>query len=204
MTESEIAIWEMEPQLIVWSVETWEHRALEPSSFGQSSSVSESRQILPKEMTAPIYAALSSAEKYIFRVTEPLYPFRARLLRFPRDMQDATLRAEAALSLRTAIYQGDRLLHESLSDVVPDWDERVEQILRDLPDSVVANGREWPPHGIPRADFSVAYGYRITLRVLGGTQMDPRVATHRSLLMGSNESFMPPGESRDVVDKLIR
>ena len=163
----------------------------------------ESQRILPTEMTEAIYAALTVAEESIMRMTEPLPPFEARLLRSHQAIQ-LEAHEDAAITLSIPrIHRADSIFSRRFCDVVPDWDSIVEHALSSLPRSIKNNIGKWSSLGKPQGELSIRYGYDIVTEVRSGRQADLRLDTHGALLMGCQENSWPPGEMRDLVDKLL-
>jgi hypothetical protein len=184
-------VWDREPQFLSWKIKTWEHAALCSNSFGSTSRVVDSKRLLPKEITAPIYEALIEVEKSIFRLTDPLPPFEARLLRENKD--------GVSLSMPALHHEGS-VFGMRLVDLMPDWDAKVRAALGARVSDVNAKISNFATLGIPRGDFEVSYGYRVEFCIIKGSEADRDVKTHRALLMGCSESPWPPGDIRDAYD----
>lgn len=204
MAEEQRPVWDQEPYFVCWKVETWEHAALFPKSFGQTARLRDSQRLLPEEITAPIYAALAEEEEAIFRWTEPLPPLRARLL---RDINSYLLRNGEGNdgSEASRPFGLPNPVARRFNDVVPDWGAKLAQELGARRAQVERDIHNFACLGIPRGDFSIWYGYRIYLNIIPGRYFrDPRAETHQSLLMGCSESLWQPGTMRDVSDSLMR
>lgn len=173
MGEEPPSIWDQEPQFVTWGVVTWEQ------SFDKSNRVRECKRLLPVEMTAPIYTALAEREKVFLRLTEPLLPLQARLLRNIDDYD--------------TICELNDVFAKRFVDVIPNWETRVTEALGP---SLVSS------LGVPKSDFLISDGYKIDISKISGR--DAGVETHRLLLMGCKGCvpIPPPGTRRDLIDKL--
>jgi hypothetical protein len=197
-------MWDEEPNFLCWTIKTWEHAARSSDSSGATLRVRDSQRLLPNEITAPIYAALAGLEETILRLTEPFPPFEARLLRETLDFVPSDgVELDVSRSL-TFIYQEDTLFRKRLSEVVPDWDAKVAAALGAGANEVNEKISSFAADGIPRGEFPVSYGYRIDYRLIKGLNAGRNAETHRSLLMGCNESVCQPGFRRDVLDAARR
>lgn len=211
MDENELPVWEQEPQLLRWQVRTWEHAALFPETFGLTGKVQDSKRMLPEELTAPIYAALAAKEANLLRWTDPLPPFDARLVRDPKSFINSDLEDNVSQELVKLMIDENRteggcsdivLTKGVFSDVAQDWEAQVRKALGANLPKVEQNIRNIAPLGVPRDGFSIHYGYRIDLTLIPGRHADPRIETHRSLLMGCDHELLQPGLLRDFTDLL--
>jgi hypothetical protein len=141
-------------------------------------------------------------EKSIVRLTEPIPPFEARLLRETRGGAPFNGGEDDASLSMPCIEQENTLFGMRLSDVVPDWDAKVEAALGAGASDIKAKISNFATLGIPKGDFTVSYGYRVDYCIIKGCEADRKVETHRSLLMGCRESAWHPGDARDALDAL--
>jgi len=194
MIEGSSSLWDREPVFVRWRVATWEHAALHPKSHGFTSRLRESQRLLPEDMTAPIYALLAEAEALVARITEPVPPFDARLLR-DVDADDGG---------RNLNEQVDRLFSQNFRDIMPNWSVEVAKAIGTNRLEIEQQVRSFAALGIPRDDFAIHYGYRLCVSFIRGRDADAKVATHRSLLMGCQANTWQPGSMRDAFDALMR
>lgn len=187
-----ISVWDREPVLICWRIKTWEHAALDPTSYGTVKRVRDSQRLLPRCFTSDIYRRLAQAEGLIFRWTEPLAPLEARLLR-DTDAED-NLRLEAEVS---------KLFSAQFAEVIPNWEatvhdklgSRISKIERQLAASSYTLG-------VPRDEFSLSYGYELQITRFNNCDSFPSIPTHRTLLVGCHENVWQPGLRRDLIELL--
>ncbi len=201
--------WDRVPDLVSLDIATWEHAVRVPGSWGRADRVADLRRSLPDEVTKPIYALMAQAEALFLRRTEPIPPFRERLAR------DFDARSKASGPGPATADYADRLtldgeLREILSDtlklddVVPGWDAEVAAALGADATDIARGVRNFASLGLPRGEFSVTYGYRLSVRRIPGDLLGPALATHGALLMGGASPAFQPGPLRDFVDRLLR
>jgi hypothetical protein len=199
----EISLWDREPDLIGWEIATWEHAVSEPGSNGIASRVADTKRILPRDFTEPIYVLLARAEAILTRRTEPIPPFRERLA---RDFNERNLSAQgndivpATPGNFTLDWELQELLQRDLSDVVPNWDTGLSAALGTRAGEIARNIQNFAPKGLPTGQCSLRYGYRINLRRIPGRLLGSFYATHGALLMGCRVPDRQPGPYREVID----
>lgn len=194
--------WDREPIFVRWQVATWEHAALDPNSHGLVHRLRDARRLLPEEITKPIYTLLAEAEAVIIRVTEPVPPFDARLLRDIDAETDADVERSDGRSTNIGA-RVDRFFSTKIGDLVPDWSTNVSKELGARGRKIKRQLGSLCGFGIPGNGFSIHYGYRICLSAIRGRWVDPRLTTHRSLLMSCQVNVLQPGEVRDLHELLI-
>ena len=203
MAEEPRSIWDEEPRFIRWDIATWEHAALSKNANPVTDCVRSSKRLLPEEVTAPIYTALLQYEEKILRFTEPTPPLRVRLLRDARDFLTPT-EEKAECSYSVNFFKGaNSPLDNHISDLVPDWNNIVHEILGDQRPKIETHIRAFANLGIPHQDFSLQYGYRVNLFMIPGRYVGREAETHRSLLIGCNEAILQPGPLRETWDILL-
>ena len=206
---ADLALWEAVPDLVSLEIATWEHAARVPGAWGRADRVADLRRLLPGEVTKPIYALMAQAEALFLRRTEPIPPFRERLAR------DFDARSQAFESGRATADAADRLTLDGelreilpgtlkLDDVVPGWDAAVAAVLGADATDIARGIRNFASLGLPRGEFPVTYGYRLSVRRIPGDLLSPALATHGALLMGGASPAFQPGPLRDLVDRLHR
>lgn len=185
MDEAERMAWDQEPRFVSIAIRTWEHAVAAPGSWGIAASLSQSKRLLPPELTNPIYEALARAESLMLRISEPFPPLRVRLLR-----SDAPDEHDPVFSFR-------------FGDIVSGWDERLKAALGDRYEGAAqAATQAGFSAGLPAGDFSVGYGYGLKVAEYPGAAVEASADTHRSLLMGRHEPWLPPGFTRDAMSAL--
>lgn len=202
MAKAEPSWWDREPIFVRWQVATWEHAALDPNSHGLAHRLRDTRRLLPEEITKPIYALLAEAEALIIRITEPVPPFDARLLRDVAAEPNPDAEGNDGRSTNIGA-RVDRFFSTRIGDLVPDWSAHVSKELGARGRKIKQHLRSLRGFGIPRNGFSIRYGYRICLSAIRGRRVDPRFTTHRSLLMSCHVNLLQPGEVRDLQELLL-
>ena len=191
-------VWNSEPILIRWQVESWEHAVCDPGSKGISGRVYDSKRLLPIEFTAPIYALLDNAERLIMRYTEPMLPYDARLLREPKF----SMKGEGCSPLMARVAE---ILGGHLRDVVPDWDEEIISALNSVPAIREKHLKNFACLGIPRGASLLSDGYRLSWTPYSGSAAGKAGVTHQTLLMGcAGQQSFQPGILREFMDCLMR
>lgn len=196
------SLWNQVPELVTIEIATWEHTILVPESWGRVNRVANLRRILPHELTNPIYERMALAEALFLRRTEPIPPFQERLAR-DFEAQQFSSGSETdephGFALADEIYQtlqGNLILN----DVVPNWDEEIAKALKTNVPQVADGIRHLGSLGLPRGEFSVSYGYRVSVRRIKGDMLSQQTATNGALLMGSFGPAHQPGPIRDLLD----
>jgi len=206
---SDPSLWDRVPDLVSLEISTWEHAACVPRSWGKADRVADLRRLLPDELTKPIYALMAQAEALFLRRTEPIPPFRERLARdFDARSQasepgGATADAADSFTLDGELRELLRFT-QNLGDVVPGWDAGVAAALGADAAEIARGIRNFETLGLPRGEFSVAYGYRLSVRRVPGDLLRPALATHSALLIGGASPAFQPGPLRDLSDLLLR
>lgn len=204
---TDASLWDRVPDLVRLEIATWEHAALVPGSWGRADRVSQLRRLLPHELTNPIYERMARAEALFRRRTEPIPPLQERLA---RDFDGQNLSPQTGRTMSDDDYrltlQGevDELLDANLSlnDIMPNWDAEVSSALGAKANEI-ARKINFGTLGLPRGEFSVAYGYRFSVWRMKGDLVGPQTATHRALLMGCVGPNLQPSPLRDLLDKLF-
>ena len=200
--------WDREPGLVSLEIATWEHAARVPESWGRAGRVADLQRLLPHALTEPIYTRLAEAEALFLRRTEPIPPLRERLARdFDARNQDsepgdaAGAQADDGLTLEgelRRIFPATRL-----GEFVSGWDAQVAAALGASAEGVATRIRDFASLGLPRAEFSMWYGYKFSVRRIPHSLLGPALATHGALLMGCTGPVFQPSLIRDVCDPLF-
>jgi hypothetical protein len=206
---AEPSLWESVPDLVSLEIATWEHSVLVPKSWGKADRVNQLQRLLPHELTDPIYDRMEQAEALFLRRTEPLPPLQERLA---RDFAAQNMVSQSELQTSDGAYrltlEGElqELLQTSntkLNDITPNWDAVVATALG-ANAAGIEQKAEFGSLGLPKGEYSVAYGYRIYVRRIKGSLLGPQMANHGALLMGCVGPNLQPGPLRDFVGMLLR